>query len=106
MKVIIFKLDIPGWKDSWLVKDFTVKALDDIEQIVGFCANHIYAELYYIDENDDPLLVKKVSSCLAEWYPSTAKDTIIRLFKMLEKVAEIWGNKSESSKIDVSEEVP
>lgn len=90
MKVIIFKLDTPGWKNSWLIKDYTIKVLGDIEQIVGFCASHIYAELHHIDEDDDPLLVKEVSLYLSKFYPTTAKSTIVRLFKMLEKSSRVW----------------
>lgn len=90
MKVILFKLDTLGDKYNWFFQDIEIKVLEDVEQIMGYCAKHIYTELYQIDKDDDPLLVKKVSEFLSKTYPETAKDTIIRLFKLIERIAEVW----------------
>ena len=96
MKVILFKLDIPGDKYSWFFHDIEIKVLEDIEKVMGYCAEHIYAELYQIDENDDPVVVERVKEDLPKLYPETAKDIIMRLFKYYERVAKVWneqGNK-------------
>ena len=89
MKVILFKLDAPGNKYDWFVKDIEIHILADIEKLMGYCANHIYAELYQVDEDDDPAVVKEVKRCLLTWYPETAKDTIMRLFKLIKRAVEI-----------------
>ena len=82
MNVIIFKLDNPGNAHEWWVKDFRIKALDDIEQLMGFCGEHLYAEIYHVDADDSLTLVNTVKDCLAIVQPQTAKDTIMRLFKL------------------------
>ena len=89
MKVILFKLDAPGNKYEWLFRDIEIKTLEDIEQIIGYCSNHMYVELYQIEEDDDSSLVKEVSRILSIRYPRTAKDTIMRLFKLVERAVEI-----------------
>ena len=88
MKVILFKLDNPGNKYEWFVKDIELKGLEDIEKIMGYCAIHIYAELYQIDKDDDPVVVKRVRECLSNWYPETAKDIIMLLFRVIERITE------------------
>lgn len=85
MKVIVFKLDTPGNKYEWFVKDIEIKTLDDIEKIAGFCAQHIYAEIYHIDEDDDFALFLNVRKCLSVYCLETAKDTIMRLFTIITK---------------------
>jgi hypothetical protein len=94
MKVILFKLDAPGNKHEWLFQDTEIKTLEDIEQVMGYCSNHIYVKLYQIDEDDDPSLVKEVNRILSIWYPRTAKDTIMRLFKLIEKATSLeWAKR-------------
>lgn len=90
MKVILFVLDKPGNKYDWLFKDIEIKTLEDIEQIIGYCAEHIYVELYQIDKDDDPIIVEKVKKYLFKLYPRTSKDTIMRLFKLSEKLVKGW----------------
>lgn len=85
MKVILFKLDNPGNKYGWWVKDVTIKTSRDVEQIIGVCAEHSYAELYRIYEDDDPVVVEEVKKFIHFTYPTTAKDTILWLFTFIEK---------------------
>ena len=81
MDVILFKLDNPSNKHEWWVKDIKVKTRVDIEQLLGFCGEHLYAEILHIDENDDLALVNIVKDILLGMPTETAKDTIMRLFK-------------------------
>ena len=90
MKVVLFKLDIPGNKYDWLFRDIEIKILEDIEQIEGYCAKHMYVELYQIDEDDDPAIVEKVKELISALYPETAKDIIMMLFKYFKRIAEVW----------------
>ena len=83
MKVILFKLDNPGNEYEWWIKDVEIKTSKDIEQIMGFCSNHLYAEIYQVDENDVPALVDIVKSCLSAMITHSAKDTIMKLFEMV-----------------------
>jgi hypothetical protein len=89
MKVILFKLNNPGNKHEWFVKDIEIRTLDDIAKLVGYCSNHIYAEVYQIDKDDDLTLVKRVKECLSSYYPETAKNTILFLFNCVKKLADL-----------------
>lgn len=89
MKVILFKLDNPENKQEWFVKDIEVKVLEDIEKLVGYCAEHIYAEVYQINKDDDLALVKRVKECLSSYYPKTAKNTIMLLFGYIKRLVEL-----------------
>ena len=90
MRVVLFKLDNPGNKHDWFIKDIEINVLKDIEKLVGYCAIHIYAEVYQVDKEDNPDLVKKVKECLSAYYPKTAKVTISLLFNYIEKLVRTW----------------
>ena len=101
MKVILFKLDTPRDEYAWFVKDIEIKSFEDLEKIMGFCGTFIYAEIYQIDQEDNPFLVRRVKELLL-CYPETSKDIIMRLFKMVGKIAEAWNKESKDLKKELN----
>ena len=85
MKVILFKLDNPGNKYEWFSKDIEIKTINDIEKIAGYCAVHMYVELYQVDKDDDPVVVEAIRKYITKIYPESAKDIIMVLFKTIGK---------------------
>lgn len=83
MRIIIFKLDNPSNKYEWWVKDIEVKTLDDLEKLTGICAEHLYAEVYQVDRDDEPELVEHARNCLSAMATHSAKDTIMYLFTII-----------------------
>ena len=86
MRVMICKLDDPYekyGKHNWFIKDYVIKTKDDLEDLMGFCGKHLYSEIYQIDVDDSPDLIKNAKACLSSSSPYSARDTIIRLFKMV-----------------------
>lgn len=85
MKVIMLKLDNPDNKYEWWIKDIEVKTSDDLVKLTGICGDHLYAEIYQIDDDDNPILVNYAKDCLSAMATRSTKDTIVRLFTAFEK---------------------
>jgi len=83
MKVILFKLDNPGNEYEWWVKDVVIKKPHDMEQIMGVCNARSYAEIYDIDKDDDPVLVKKVKEYLSANHSWKERDIISWFFILI-----------------------
>ena len=95
MKVILFKLDTPRDEYTWFVKDVRIRVFKDLEKIMGFRGTHIYTEIYQIEQGDDLLLVERVKEILFS-YSEISKDTIMRFFEKIGKVAEVWNRNQRS----------
>lgn len=83
MRVIIFKLDNPSNKYEWQIKDVAVKTVDDLEKLMGCCATYLYAEVYHIDNDDEPALVEHTKNCVSAMTTCSARSTITRLFTIV-----------------------
>ena len=84
MKAILFKLDYPFNKYEWWVRDMEFRTKEDfINNFMGVCGEHIYAELYHTDERDDPILIEKVRQCFSDWYPISVQETLSYLMKFI-----------------------
>jgi len=85
MKIIVAKLDNPDNKYEWWIKDIEIKTPDDLVKLTGIFSNHLYAEIYQVDKDDDPILIGYAKDCLSAMAICSAKDIIVWLFTIFEK---------------------
>lgn len=83
MKCLLVKMDYTFRKSDWWMKDFESRDLNDFMMQCGaVIAEKVYAEIYDVDEQDDPEIVKKAREILKSLYPLPAHEAIRFLFKL------------------------